>query len=400
MKIGLIKEGKTPADTRVALNPAQAKAAQGLGFDITVQKSESRCFSDEEYAEAGLNLVEDMSDRDVLIGIKEVPIEQLIGDKSYFFFSHTIKAQPYNQKLIQALAEKNIRMIDYEVLTDENGQRIIAFGRWAGIVGALNGLRAYGLRTGSFELKPVNQFRDYEAVKKAIAELDLPAFKIAVSGGGRVAKGAMEILDFLKVKKVDVKAFTEDRFDEPVYVQLDSDVLFERKDGAAFEFQNFFSNPEKYKSQFHKYYGAADLFINAIYWDPKAPALFSKEEMAQDDFNISTIADITCDIAPEASVPSTIRPSTIADPIFGYDPNTNVETDAFSEEAVTVMAVDNLPNELPRDASTAFGEKMLEFILPELKKAESKILDRATIVQNGKLNEPFFYLQDYLDGKV
>ncbi|MEX2590147.1 MAG: NAD(P)-dependent oxidoreductase [Chitinophagales bacterium] len=397
LKIGLIKEGKTPADTRVALNPKQAKAAVEMGFDIAVQSSDSRCFSDEEYKNEGLPIVPDMDDRDILIGIKEVPIDKLIANKTYFFFSHTIKAQPYNQKLLQAVAEKNIRLIDYEVLTDENGQRIIAFGRWAGIVGALNGLRAYGLRTQSFEINPVNSFKDYEAVKKALEGLKFPAFKIAISGGGRVAKGAMEILDFLGIKKVSPEAFTSEEFNEAVYAQLDSEDLFERKDGNSFELKDFFANPEKYKSRFHQYYPHSDLFINAIYWDPKAPAFFTREDMLKDNFRISTIADITCDIAPEASVPSTIRPSTIDAPFYGFDPKTNEERDAFDKENISVMAVDNLPNELPRDASTAFGEKMLREILPELKKADSKILDRATIVKKGKLNTPFLYLKDYLE---
>lgn len=399
LKIGLIKEGKTPADARVALNPKQAKAAVELGFDVSIESSESRCFSNAEYEKEGLKIAQDMRDRDVLIGIKEVPIENLIAEKSYFFFSHTIKAQPYNQKLLQAIAAKNIRLIDYEVLTDDNGQRIIAFGHWAGIVGAVNGLRTYGLRTKQFDIKPVNQFKDYQALKEAIAGMKFPSFKIAVCGGGRVAQGAMEILDFLKIKQISPEDFQSKDFAEAVYTQLESRDLYERIDGSAFELSDFYQYPELYKSRFNNYYPHCDLFINAVYWNPKAPAFFTRAEMLQEDFRISSIADITCDIAPEASVPSTIRASTIAEPIYGYNPKTNEETASFSKNAISVMAVDNLPNELPRDASTAFGERMLEHVLPELLKSKSTILDRATIVQNQVLNKPFLYLQDYLSGK-
>ncbi len=399
ISIGIIKEGKTPSDQRVPLRPEHAALLAKKPFirDVRIQQDERRCFSDEEYAEEGLTVTDEVSECDVLMGVKEVPIDQLVPHKTYFFFSHTIKEQPYNRPLLQAVIEKKIRLIDYEVLTNEKGQRLIAFGRFAGMVGAHNAIWTYEQRKGILSLPRLHHLRDYAEARTVYNNRELPPIKIVVTGGGRVANGAVEVLKDMGAHQIDPETFLKIETDRAVFTQLDCADYAARKDGSDFDLSYFFERPEEHKSVFAPYTKAADVFINGIYWDNQAPRFFSPEDMRKDDFQIQVIADVTCDIAPVASVPSTLRPSTIDEPVYAYDPETEKETVPFQPEGIDVMAVDNLPNELPRDASTSFGEQFLEHIADELQDPDSDILNRATIAQNGKLGEHFQYLKSYLE---
>jgi len=400
IKIGIIKEGKTPPDTRVVLSPSQCKILmkQYPSLEVIVQPSSTRCFNDQEYIDAGIQLSEDISECKALIGVKEVPINQLIPNKTYFFFSHTIKKQPYNQKLLKAIVDNNIRLIDYECLVNDKNQRIIAFGHWAGVVGAHNALWTWGEKYKQYSLPRAFKINDLEELKRQYKTTEFPPMKIAVTGGGRVSGGAFEILEAAGIKKVDHNEIISSTFNEPVYVQLDCEELYARQSDNDFELNEFYTKPEIYKSIVHPYLPHIDLFINAIYWNPKAPKFWTLEDMQQSDFGIKVIADITCDIAPEASVPSTVKPSTIQNPVYGFDKMNLKETTPFQQETVDVMAIDNLPNELPRDASQNFGEMFLEHVLPELVMPEkSTMLHKATITKNGDLNEPYEYLRDYLE---
>jgi alanine dehydrogenase len=400
MKIGIIREEKTPPDSRVTLSPTHCKKLLDGGIDIIVQPSDVRCFGDEDYKTAGVPMSEDLSDRTILIGVKEVPIASLIADKTYFFFSHTIKAQPYNQELLKAVVNKNITLLDYEVLTDDSSARVIAFGKFAGMVGAHNGLWTYGKRTSEFELPRMKDLYDYKAAKEVYDKMEFPNIKVVVTGTGRVAKGAVQVLKdmgFTKVRPID---YVKKEFDQPVFTQLNSFYYAKRKDGEVFDdVKDFYQNPKDYDSDFNHFLPMTDIFVNGIYWDNDAPAFFTLEQMQSPDFNIKVIADVTCDIAPVTSIPSTIRPTTIADPVFGFDPVTRSETEAFREKSVDMMTVDNLPNELPRDASEAFGDMFIEHVLPELQKENSEMLTKATITTNKDLGTHFEYLRDYLEGK-
>lgn len=397
LKLGIIREGKTPPDSRVPLTPQQcAQLDDHDDIQVKVQKSPDRCYSNKEYEAAGVTLVDDITGQDVLLGVKEVPIKQLIPNRTYLFFSHTIKEQPYNRDLLRAVLEKDIKLIDYEVLTNDSGKRVIAFGRWAGIVGAHNALWAYGERSGQFKLKRAYEYGTYITLKQAYETVSLPPLKIVLTGGGRVSGGAVEVLEALGIERVEPDEFVQNGLGKPVYTQLDADKLYTRNDGGEFGFQHFFGNPELYNCDFSPYYAAADIMINGIFWDPAAPVFFTKADMAKSNFNLKVIADITCDI--EGSVPSTIRPSTIDEPLYGFDKKAHQETDAFEEDAVTVMAVDNLPNELPRDASEAFGQQLTEYVIPELLQGESEMIARATITENGQLGKYFHYLQDFVKG--
>lgn len=398
-KIALLREGKVPPDSRVALVPHQVAALREQGIDIVVVPSENRIYQDEEYAALGIPLTTDLSDRDLLLGIKEVKINELVADKTYCFFAHVIKKQPYNRNLLLALLEKNIRHIDYEVMTNDNGRRLIAFGYYAGMVGAHNGIWAYGKRSGTFELPRMKDCFDYAEAMEIYQKVNFPPFKVVLTGTGRVGKGAAKVLDDMGIRRVTPGAFKKETFDHAVYTQLECRDYVKRKDGQDYHKADYYGNPEQYVSKFMQYAQVADIMINGIYWDSKAPAFFTREEMSTKQFKIQTIADVTCDIAPEASVPSTLRASTIADPVFGYDPIRNQETPPFQPEYIDVMSIDNLPSELPRDASEAFGEMFIEKVLPEFKKPHSEMLLRGTVTENGKLGPCFAYLRNYQEGK-
>jgi hypothetical protein len=344
-------------------------------------------------------MTQDLGGCDLLLGIKEVPIDRLIPDKTYCFFAHVIKKQVYNRPLLQALLSKRIRLIDYEVLTDERGRRIIAFGYFAGMVGAHNGLWTYGQRTGQFALPRLKDLHDYAAAKAVYQNLHLPPVRIVLTGSGRVGKGARQVLEDMGIRRVAPKEYLNKNFQEAVYTQLECRNYARRKDGKEFEKEDFYRNPQDYESSFAPYTRCTDIFINGIYWDNAAPAFFTREDMLAADFRIQTIADVTCDIAPIASVPSTLRASTIAAPVFGYDPRTNQELSAFAEQGIDVMSIDNLPSELPRDASQAFGRMFLDRVLPEFAKPKSAMLDRATVTIDGRLGRHFQYLADFAVGK-
>jgi alanine dehydrogenase len=401
LKIGLIREEKNPPDYRVPLTPLQCADLHELfpETDIVVEPSSNRCFTNEEYINAGIQLQKDLSDCDVLLGVKEVPVEKLIPGKTYFFFSHTRKKQPYNQKLMKALIEKRIRMIDYEALTYEDGTRIIGFGFFAGVVGAHNGLLAYGKKHDLFSLTAAHDCRDIEAMLNQYREIKLPPLKIALTGSGRVAAGLLEIMQHWDIQSIEPEDFLEKKFAYPVYTLLKGADLYENVTTGRYDRDEFHQHPERYECRFQPFTASADMLMNGIYWDRNIARLFEKEDVGKPEFNISVIADVTCDI--EGSVPINIGASTIDDPVYGIDRHTLRRTAPFqhSRDTIDLMTVDNLPNELPRDASEHFGEHIIKYILPELLRlGESEILNRATICKEGKLTPFFEYLSDYAFG--
>ena len=398
MKIAIIREQKVPSDSRVVLTPSQcADLIKVQGLDIVVQSSDVRSYGDDEYKALNVPIVNDVSDCDIMIGVKEVPVDALIEDKTYFFFSHTIKEQPYNRKLLKTVIDRNIRLIDYEVITGENGNRLIAFGVFAGMVGAHNGIWAYGQRTGQYSLPRLHTLKGYAEAIEIYKQTSLPPMRIALTGTGRVSTGAAQVLDDMGIEKVSPFDYVKGVGNGPVYTQLSSFFYARRKDGKVFDsVQDFYDNPKDYKSDFHHVIPCTDIMINGIYWDNDAPAFFTQEQMQQESWNISVIADVTCDIAPVSSIPSTLKASTIPDPIFGYNPESGEEVAPHGQGVVDMMTIDNLPNELPRDASEAFGQMFIEHVLPELTKKSSDLLERATIAQDGKLTSYFEYLTDYL----
>ena len=400
MKFGIIRERKNPPDRRVVLSPEECQnvLSKFPKADILVESSPIRVFSDQEYTDKGLSVVNDMEVCEVLLGVKEVPIDALIPNKKYFFFSHTIKKQPYNRELLRAILDKNIELYDHEVITNAKGARLVAFGRYAGIVGAYNGFRTYGLKYNLYQLPKAESLLDQKALITELKKIKLPNIKILLTGKGRVGNGAKEMLDGMGLKKVSVSEYLSDTFKEPVYCQIDASDYNKRKDGVRGNKLDFFKNPREYKSNFFRFAEVTDFYIAGHFYGDGAPYLYTRKDAKQPRFKIKVVADISCDI--DGPVASTIRPSTIADPIYGYDPHSETETDFMSENAIAVMAVDNLPCELPRDASVGFSEAFSKYVIPSFfNNDKDGVLERARMTQNGKLTERYAYLQDYVDGK-
>ncbi|RYY55752.1 MAG: alanine dehydrogenase [Chitinophagaceae bacterium] len=399
VKIGLIREGKIPADNRVALTPAQCKWIQKNSPDVTVvaQSSPERCFTDREYTKAGVEVVEDLSECDILLGIKEVPPSQLIAGKTYLFFSHTKKKQPHNQLLLRTILDSNIRLVDYECLEHEDGQRIIGFGFFAGVVGAHNGIMAYGERTGLFRLGRVYKEKSFRELIHTYFGIRLPNVKIAVTGSGRVGHGIVEVMNLMGIHEVEPDDYLKRRFSYPVYTHLKGADLYEHRDNGTYSRSDFHDNPGQYKSRFLPYTEQTDILMNGVYWDKTVPRLFEKTDAQSSNFIIQTIADITDDA--DGSVPINVGDQTIEDPVYGIDKESLQKVAPYKGNSIDVMAVGNLPNELPRDASRYFGEQLIKFILDDLVKGGSPIIERATMAAAGKLGKDFGYLQDYADGK-
>ncbi len=398
LKIGLIREGKIPADNRVALTPAHCRwmHINQSGIKIIVQPCETRCFSDKEYTLAGVEVREDLSDCDILLGIKEVPVNMLIEGKTYLFFSHTKKLQPYNRKLIKEIIAKKITLIDYECLEHEDGKRIIGFGFFAGIVGAHNGMMAYGNRTKEYQLDSIRGRKNFQQLIHTYFGLKLPNIKIAVTGSGRVAHGVLEIMNLLGIHEVEADEFLNKTFSYPAYIHLKGADLYEHTIKGTYSREDFHHNPQDYICNFKKYLPHTDILMNGIYWDKSIPRLFEQEDVDAIDFKIQTIADITDDM--NGSVPCNIGDSTIEDPVYGVDKKTFLKTAPYLPGSVDVMAVGNLPNELPRDASRYFSEQLIKHVLKDLIEGNSRVIEKATIVKNGDLTSEYAYMKEYAYG--
>ena len=400
MKFGIIKERKSPPDRRVVFSPQEILTFKEKypEAEIVVERSDIRVFTDRQYADLGIDLVDDLSDCDVLLGVKEVPVDALIPNKKYFFFSHTIKKQSYNRKLLQAVLDKNIQLLDHETIVDANNKRLIGFGRYAGIVGAFNGIRGFGMKFGLFTLPKASTLNGKAALVDKLRRITLPPVKIVLTGTGKVGHGAAEILDAMKVKKVSVENFLNKIYSEPVYTQIDVLEYNKREDGVEATKQDFYQNPEKFVSDFGRFSKVADIFIAGHFYGNNAPVILTREMLKSNDNKIKLVADISCDI--QGPIATTLRASTIEDPFFGYLPSEDKEVDMHHPAGIVVMSVDNLPCELPKDASQGFGEMFLEHVIPAFfNNDKDGVLQRAKITEDGKLTARFSYLQDYVDGK-
>ena len=395
MKIGIIKEGKNPPDKRVPLTPKQcALLKQKFAFDIVVQPSDIRCFTDQEYVEEGIVLQNDLSDCDIILGVKEVPIENLIRNKTFVFFSHTIKKQPYNQNLLKKIIEKSIRLIDYEVLKGEDGKRVIGFGRYAGIVGCYNAFLTYGLKANSYKLKPAHLCFDKKEMEAELKKVDINNFKIVLTGSGRVSQGAKEILDLLNFKYVSKNDYLNKSFDTNICAILNAVDYYKRIDGKDAIRTDLYKNPSLFESCLLDFVLDTDILITGHYYDSNAPYLLTRDDFKINNSKLQVVADISCDI--DGPIGCTIKPSTIANPIYGYNPVTEKEDDYMKDNVIAVMAVDNLPCELPRDASDFFGNELVTTFFPNLIKDEINMINGATITKRGDLNDGFEYLKDYI----
>jgi alanine dehydrogenase len=400
MKFGIITERKNPPDRRVVFSPEALLKLKNTfpEASIKVEHSDIRVFSDDDYKSLGFEVANDISDCDVFFGVKEVPVEALIPNKKYFFFSHTIKKQPYNRKLLQAILEKNIELYDHETIVDAKHKRLIGFGRYAGIVGAYNAFRAFGIKFELFQLPKAETLNGKEALVFKLKRTLLPPLKIVLTGEGKVGNGAKEILDAMHIKPVSVENFLTKNYSEPVYVQIDYLDYNKRIDGKPSSKKDFFTNPKAYISDFERFTKVSDIYIAGHFYANDAPVILTREMLLASDCKLKVVADVSCDV--NGPIACTLRASTIQDPFYGYYPFENKEVDVFHPAAIVVMAVDNLPCELPKDASEGFGEMFLEHVIPAFFNGDKDgILERAKMTENGKLTSNFAYLQDYVDGK-
>lgn len=400
MKFGIIKERKNPPDKRVVFSPNALVQLNKHYPDIKVkvESSDVRIFTDEQYENKGIEVGTDLDDCDFLLGIKEIPVENLIADKSYFFFSHTIKKQPHNRKLLQAIMEKNIDLYDYETIVDAENHRLIGFGKYAGIVGTYNAIRAFGIKFEMFKLPKAATLLGKEAIIAHLKRLVLPPLKFVVTGNGKVGKSVKELLKAIKVKEVTIENYLTKKYTQPVFTQIDVLDYNKRIDGKVLDRHDFFKNPTAYISDFERFTKVSDIYITAHFHANEAPDILTCEMLRANDCKIRVVADIACDV--NGSVASTVRSSTIDEPLYGYYPAENKEVDVFHPGAVVVMAVDNLPCELPKDSSEGFGEMFMEHVIPAFFNGDKDgILERAKITEKGKLTPRFSYLQDYVDGK-
>ena len=400
MKFGILKERKNPPDRRVVFSPSELTRLKQKyqNVSVKVERSDIRIFDDAQYENLGIEVTDDISDCDILFGVKEVPIENLIPNKSYFFFSHTIKKQPYNRELLQAILEKNIDLYDYETIVDSENRRLIGFGRYAGIVGAYNGIRAFGIKFELFKLPKAETLSGKDALISHLKRLVLPPLKFVITGTGKVGNGAKEVLDAIKIKEVSPENYLTKNYAQPVYTQIDVLEYNKRKDEQILDFSDFYKNPKEYVSDFEKFTKVSDIYITGHFYGNDAPVILTREMLKANDCKIKVVADVSCDV--NGPIACTLRSSTIAEPLYGYLPDENKEVDVFHPAAIVVMAVDNLPCELPKDASDGFGEMFVQHVVPAFfNNDKDGILQRAKITEKGKLTPRFSYLQDYVDGK-
>lgn len=400
MKFGIIKERKNPPDRRVVFSPNEIKTIQEQ-FPVVsfkVEPSDIRIFSDAEYQNLGIEVTDDLSDCEVLFGVKEVPVEALIPNKKYFFFSHTIKKQPYNQKLLQAVLEKNIELYDHETIVDAANKRLIGFGRYAGIVGAYNANRAFGIKFELFKMPKASALKGRDALVQQVKRQIIPPIKIVVTGTGKVGSGVKEMLLAMKIKEVSVENFLTKKFTQPVFTQIDVLEYNKRMDGQKLDTKDFYKNPSEYESDFERFTKVADIYISGHFHANAAPQILSQKMLQASDCAIKIVADVSCDV--NGPIACTLRASTIEDPLYGYLPSENKEVDVFHPAAIVVMAVDNLPCELPKDASEGFGEMFTQHVIPAFFNNDADgILARAKMTENGVLTERFNYLYDYVAKK-
>jgi alanine dehydrogenase len=397
MKVGILRETRRWQDRRVAITPETAALILQAypEIELFIQSSDLRVHQDHEYQQLGISVVDDVSHCDLLIGVKEVANEALIDGKTYVMFSHVAKEQAYNREFFKLMAQKKITLIDYEYFVDQHRARLVAFGFWAGVVGAYYAFIGIGKRFCRIELPGPENCKDLNELHQQLRRLKIPALKIVVTGGGRVASGALEIINHLGIPEVLPKEFLEHEYDHPVFTRLDPADYVKRKDGA-FDEQHFFDHPTDYKSAFLPYTKVADVFIACHFWNQASPHFFIVEELRSDDFGISLVSDISCDVP--GPIPTTLRTSAIESPFYDVDARTLTEQAAFSSSAhVTVTAVDNLPAALPMDASRTFARDLFHEVFPSLFGEDKEgIVERATILKNGKLTLRFSYLNDFL----
>ena len=398
--IGIVRESRND-ENRTPLVPEHIKKYKESNPNINfiIQPSNSRCFSDEEYELCGAKINENLNECSIIFGVKEIDPNILINNRTYLFFSHTFKInkqqkniEKHKKDLLLSILNKKITLIDYENIRGKNGTRCLGFGRFAGIVGCYNTLNLLLKVLGKQSLASAYKINDYERLVLNLKNLYFPKTKILVTGDGRVAKGVIELLNQTNIKAVSKKDFLEKKFDQPIFCNLETKDYVTNNSSTNFNLEHFIDNPQDYSSSALQYLKKTDILISAHYWDPSSPKIFENEDLKVLQ-NLKIVGDITCDI--NGSVPTTIRSTTIEEPNYWIERYTLKEIDE-NNDGIAVMAVDNLPSELPRDSSTEFSEGIIKEVLPFLLKEDDGRILNGTITTDGSFLEKYNYLNDYI----
>ena len=398
--IGIVRESRND-ENRTPLVPEHIKKYKESNPNINfiIQPSNSRCFSDEEYELCGAKINENLNECSIIFGVKEIDPNILINNRTYLFFSHTFKInkqqkniEKHKKDLLLSILNKKITLIDYENIRGKNGTRCLGFGRFAGIVGCYNTLNLLLKVLGKQSLASAYKINDYERLVLNLKNLYFPKTKILVTGDGRVAKGVIELLNLTNIKAVSKKDYLEKKFDQPIFCNLETKDYVTNNSSSDFSLEHFINNPQNYSSSALQYLKETDILISAHYWDPSSPKIFENEDLKVLQ-NLKIVGDITCDI--NGSVPTTIRSTTIEEPNYWIERYTLKEIDE-NNDGIAVMAVDNLPSELPRDSSTEFSEGIINEVLPFLLKEDDGRILNGTITTDGSFLEKYNYLNDYI----
>jgi alpha-aminoadipic semialdehyde synthase len=431
--IGIRHEDKYLMERRVAIIPAHAKKLiEEQDLRILVQKSPKRVFTHDEFISAGAEVVDSLKEAPVIIGIKEIPEDFFEEGKTYIFFAHVIKGQPYNMPMLRKMIEKKVTLIDYEKVEDEVGKRLIFFGKYAGIAGMINSLWSLGQRLMEFGIETpfvkIKQSHHYSSLNEAIEVIsgvgheiiqkglpkELTPLTIAFTGYGNVSLGAQEIAGLLPIKEIT----TEDLLTLKERGNLPNNVIYKvvlkewdlsqpKDDLKEFDLGDYYAHPERYTSVFEPYIPHLTVLMNCMYWDDRYPRIVTKDYLEKlygtGQPKLTVIGDVTCD--PDGSIECTHKGTKIEDPVFVYDPLTRIPTMGFKGNGILVMAVDILPSELPRDASIGFSNALFKFIKPITSADYTKNFDeidlpnpikRAMILHKGQFTPKFKYIEQYL----
>ena len=400
INIGIVRESRND-ENRTPLVPEHIKKYKESDPNINfiIQPSNNRCFSDEEYELSGAKINDNLNECSIIFGVKEIDSNILINNRTYLFFSHTFKInrqqkniEKNKKDLLLSILNKKITLIDYENIRGKNGTRCLGFGRFAGIVGCYNTLNLLLRVIGKQSLASAYKIDDYERLVLNLKNLYFPKTKILVTGDGRVAKGVIELLKQTNIKAVSKKDFLEKKFDQPIFCNLETKDYVTNNSSSDFSLEHFINNPQDYSSSALQYLKETNILISAHYWDPSSPKIFENEDLKVLQ-NLKIVGDITCDI--NGSVPTTIRSTTIEEPNYWIERNSLKEIDE-NNDGIAVMAVDNLPSELPRDSSTEFSEGIINEVLPFLLKEDDGRILNGTITTDGSFLEKYNYLNNYI----
>ncbi len=430
--IGIRHEDKYLMERRVAILPKHVKKLIEDGLEIQVQTSPKRIFIDDEFAAAGAKIVNELNEAPVIFGIKEIPLDFFEGGKTYVFFSHVVKGQPYNMPMLKKMMEKKVNLIDYEKVEDEMGRRLIFFGMFAGLAGMINSLWSlgqrlmeYGYHTPFLKINQSHKYVSLEVAKQIISEVgqeiaenglpkELTPLTIGFTGYGNVSNGAQEIAGLLPIKEISPQELLllKDRKDIPNNVLYkvvfkEWDLSAPKEDGYEFDLQDYYDHPEKYKSVFGQYIPHLTVLMNCMYWDKRYPRIVTKDYLeklfSKGRPGLTVIGDITCD--QEGSIECTHKGTEIEDPVFVYNPFTREPTMGFKGDGILIMAVDILPSELPRESSVAFSNVLYKYIKAiagaDYNTSFEKIdipnpIKKAMILHKGELTPNYKYIEQYL----